>query len=133
MATPRRSRLARLTAWVIGIPVAVVVVLFVVSNRQTVELALYPLPSFPWPVPVYLVGLGGLFAGFLSGGLVAWLSARRWRRRAREEARARQRAEADKAALERRLAAAERRAAAAKPAAGAAPARIEATGPDPGG
>lgn len=129
MATPRRSRLARLTAWVIGIPVAVVLVLFVVSNRQAVELALYPLPPFPEPVPVYLIGLGGLFAGFLSGGLIAWWSGRRWRRRARDEARARQRAEGERSALARQLAAVERE---TKPTADAALAKLEAAGPGQG-
>ncbi len=59
-------------------------------------------------MPVYSVGLGGLFVGFLYGGLVAWLSGRRWRRRARDEAGARLRAAAENAALRRRLAAAER-------------------------
>lgn len=92
----------------VAVPVAVIVVLFVVSNREDVPISLYPLPPFLGPVPVYQVGLGGVFAGFLCGGLVAWLSGRRWRRRARDEARARLRAAAENAVLKRRLATAER-------------------------
>ncbi len=92
----------------VAVPVAAAVVLFVVSNRDVVQISLYPLPPFVGPVPVYWVGLGGVFAGFLCGGLVAWLSGRRWRRRARDEARGRLRAAAENAALRRRLAAAER-------------------------
>ncbi len=92
----------------VAVPVAVIVVLFVVSNRQTTELKLEPLPLLMDEVPVFSVGLGGLFVGFLCGGLVAWLSGRRWRRRARDEARARLRAAAETADLRRRLATAER-------------------------
>ncbi len=92
----------------VAVPVAAAVVLFVVSNREVVQISLYPLPQFLGPVPVYWVGLGGVFAGFLCGGLVAWLSGRRWRRRARHEARARLRAAAETADLRRRIATAER-------------------------
>ncbi len=91
-----------------AVPVAAAVVLFVVSNRDVVQIKLYPLPSILDPVPLYWVGLGGAFAGFLCGGLVAWLSGHRWRRRARDEARVRLRAAAENAALRRRLATAER-------------------------
>ena len=108
MTVRRRSRLARLVRWLVAVPVALIMILFVVSNRQAVELSLYPLPLESGPVPLYLVGLGGVLAGFLAGGLVVWLSSRRWRRRAREEARARHRAEAERAALERQLDATER-------------------------
>ncbi len=86
----------------VAVPVAAAIVLFVVSNREVVQISLYPLPPFLGPVPLYWIGLGGVFAGFLFGGLVAWLSGRRWRRRARL------RAAAENAALRRRLAAAER-------------------------
>ncbi len=92
----------------VAVPVAAAVVLFVVSNRDDVPISLYPLPPSLASVPIYSVGLGGLFVGFLYGGLVAWLSGRRWRRRARDEAGARLRAAAENAALRRRLAAAER-------------------------
>ena len=108
MPAPWRSRLARWVSWIVAVPVAAAVVLFVVSNREVVQISLYPLPPFLGPVPLYWVGLGGVFAGFLYGGLVAWLSGRRWRRRARDEARARLRAAAENAALRSRLATAER-------------------------
>jgi len=91
----------------VAIPVAIAIVLFVISNRDMVQISFFPLPA-PGPVPLFVIGLGGLFVGFLCGGLVAWLSGHRWRRRAREEARALRRAEAENAALKRRLAAAER-------------------------
>lgn len=123
MPTPWRSRLARWLSWIVAVPVAVIVVLFVVSNRQTITLSLYPLPSFLEPVPVYWVGLGGVFVGFLCGGLVAWLSGRRWRRRARNEARARLRADAEAAALRRQLAASRQQPETGIAAPSAAPAR----------
>src|SRR6185437_10838484 len=78
---------------------AVVLVDFAVTNRQRVELGLWPLPDVA-EVPLYLVVLGGLLGGFLAGEVAAWIAARHWRQEARQ---ARRRI----AALESELAAAE--------------------------
>jgi uncharacterized integral membrane protein len=105
----------RYLSWIITIPIALLIVSFAVSNRETVELNLWPLPFQVW-APVYLVGLLALALGFLAGGLVAWLAGRRHRVNARRQTRRAERLEQDLAAernqrseAERRLAEAARR------------------------
>jgi uncharacterized integral membrane protein len=72
----------RYLSWIITIPVALVVVSFAVSNRDPVELALWPLPN-TLVAPTYLAALIALLVGFLLGGLIAWSAQRRYRGRAR--------------------------------------------------
>jgi uncharacterized integral membrane protein len=57
--------------------------LIAVSNRQTVELALWPLPQ-ALALPLYLLIVGLLLAGVLAGLGLGWWAARHHRRRARE-------------------------------------------------
>ena len=76
----------RILSWIVGIPVAAAVVAFAVANRGSVKLSLLPLP-FEIELPLYLVVLGAMLAGLILGGLIAWLSAGRLRRRARQSAR----------------------------------------------
>lgn len=82
---------------------AVAAVLFALSNRQAVELALWPLP-YAATVPVYAVILAAFAAGFFCGGWIAWLRGHGARRAARL-ARARER---EIATLRERLRVAER-------------------------
>jgi uncharacterized integral membrane protein len=58
-------------------------VLVAVSNPQTVELALWPLPQIIL-MPVYLLVVGLLLLGVLIGLGIGWWAARHHRRRARE-------------------------------------------------
>ena len=76
---------------------AVLLVLFAVSNRQTAQLGLWPLP-FLVELPVYLLVLLALFAGFVVGAIIARIAGHRARRELRRD---RRRVEA----LERNLAA----------------------------
>ena len=71
----------RLLSWIILLPVALAAVVFSVVNREPVALDLWPLP-FTAETPVFLIVLVSVFAGFVWGGLVAWVSAARGRRRA---------------------------------------------------
>ena len=75
--------------------VALVLILFAVSNREVASVELWPLPS-ALEIPLYLVVLGTLLIGFFAGQSLAWISGWRWRREAR---RSRQRI----AMLEREL------------------------------
>jgi lipopolysaccharide assembly protein A len=79
---------------------AVFLVLFAVSNRATVSLALWPLP-FLVDLPIYLLFFLSLLIGALIGVSAAWISGRR----RRELQRRRRRIEA----LERELAATQAR------------------------
>ncbi len=74
----------RYLSWIVTLPIALVAVLFAVSNRDGVTLSLWPLP-FTLDAPLYLAALLALLAGFLAGGFVVWNSQRRHRRRARRE------------------------------------------------
>lgn len=71
-------------AWIITIPLTVVIVLFAVSNRQSVAIDLFPLPS-TLSAPLFAVVLVTLVVGILIGALIE--GARGWRtRRALKEA-----------------------------------------------
>jgi uncharacterized integral membrane protein len=71
-------------AWIVTIPVTVLVVLFAVSNRQSVLIDLFPLPSTV-TAPLFVVVLASLALGVLIGAAIE--GARGWRtRRALKEA-----------------------------------------------
>jgi uncharacterized integral membrane protein len=87
----------RLVYWTVTLLVALLLVLFAVSNRAAVEVTFWPLPM-ALAAPLWLVVLLALLVGFWLGQVASWLAARRWRRDARQR---RRRVEA----LERELAA----------------------------
>lgn len=100
----------RYLSWIVTLPIALVAVLFAISNRDGVTLSLWPLP-FTLDAPLYLAALLALLAGFLAGGFVVWNAQRRHRRRARRESnrvlfleREVKEAQARAAAAEKRLA-----------------------------
>jgi uncharacterized integral membrane protein len=72
----------RFVYWFITALVALVVVVFAVSNRASVTLGLFPLPA-ALEAPLYLVVIVALLIGFLVGALVAWINAGRHRAEAR--------------------------------------------------
>lgn len=76
----------------IAAPFALLIVLFAVSNRQTVEIGLFPLP-FTLETPLYLLVLAMLGAGVLCGAVLAWLSGHRARATARSASKNAQRLE----------------------------------------
>src|SRR5438445_10037760 len=59
---------------------------FAVSNRAIVSLELWPLP-FLVDLPLYLLVLLLLLAGFLTGAATAWITGRRVRRELRRRRR----------------------------------------------
>jgi uncharacterized integral membrane protein len=78
----------RLLFWIIGVPVAAVLIAFAVANRHIVEVSLDPLSQQdPWAsfaVPLWTVLFLGIFCGLIVGWIGAWLKQGRWRRAARE-------------------------------------------------
>ena len=76
----------RLLYLLITFPLAVFCVLFAVSNREMALLELWPFPN-QVPLPLWVLGLGALFAGFLFGGLITWLASGRSRAAGRQAAR----------------------------------------------
>lgn len=113
----------KLIYWLIAGPLMVLMALFAISNRELVDLGLWPLP-FTIQAPIYLIALCSLAVGFLAGGTVAWFgSARAWAR-ARAAERAVRRRDVEIEDLRRKAGAAEREAAAAQAQAGRAPAKL---------
>ena len=86
------------TFWLVfvGLPVALVAVVFSVANRHPIEINLWPLERIE-ELPAFAVILAVLICGFLLGAIVMWLSAAPLRDRAR-------RARYQKEDLERELA-----------------------------
>lgn len=72
----------RFIYWFVTALIALVVVVFAVSNRAIVTLTLFPLPA-ALDAPLYLVVIVAVILGFIVGALVAWLGAGKHRREAR--------------------------------------------------
>jgi uncharacterized integral membrane protein len=113
--------LARLIFWLLVLVLSLVIIVFAVLNREPIELDLwvYQTP----PIPAFVLTLIGIFIGFIWGGIVAWISAGRYRRRIRDLRRHVEADEREKAILRRqieKLQAGEKRAAIPPPPADAA-------------
>ena len=81
----------RLLFWIVGLPVAVVLIAFAVANRHFVRVSLDPLSQQePWlsmSVPLWAVLFFGIFCGLVVGWIGAWFKQRKWRRAARQASR----------------------------------------------
>ena len=89
----------KLVFWIVVVPVATVLALFAMSNREAVTLGLWPL-SFELDLPLYLAILGALLIGFISGVVAVWIAGRHRRRENRRRARRIAALETDLAARE---------------------------------
>lgn len=68
--------------WFIFLPLAVLVVLFLLSNPQSIELRLWPF-DFAWAASAAIAVLSIAAFAFLLGALIAWAAALPARRRGR--------------------------------------------------
>ncbi|MDJ0895006.1 MAG: hypothetical protein QNJ92_07675 [Alphaproteobacteria bacterium] len=101
MAKPLGVRIA---GWLIGIPLAILVVLFALSNRHSITLAMWPLPEdMVISLPVYVVVLLVAVLGFFGGIAVAWFGGVRTWRRARSAERSLRRTESALQQAERKI------------------------------
>ena len=77
----------RVLAGLVGVPLALLLVLFAVSNRQSVTIAFDPFapetPALAVSLPLYAVVLLSLMAGVLVGGVASWMRQGRWRKEAK--------------------------------------------------
>lgn len=64
----------RLISWIIGLPLAIIIIAFAVANRQAAILDFWPLP-FTVAVPTFAAVLVPLVLGLVLGGLLVWLQA----------------------------------------------------------
>jgi uncharacterized integral membrane protein len=104
----------KLVAALILVPLALVMVLLAMANRQTVTLSLDPFlaepPALALTQPLFLIILGAVIVGAIIGGAAAWLKQGKWRRTARAARAARAEAHALRAenlGLKERLASTE--------------------------
>ena len=77
----------RIFSWIIGAPVAVVLVSFAVANRHWIDISFDPINrADPWlmiSLPAYLLLFVGIFMGMIVGGVVVWTRQGKWRKAAR--------------------------------------------------
>lgn len=81
--------LVRVIRWVILLPLAGFIILFVLDNRQSTDVEL-PLTGIAFEAPLFLLLLIVFILGLAIGGIAAWLGAWKWRHRLRRERRARE-------------------------------------------
>jgi uncharacterized integral membrane protein len=76
----------RLLAWLVGLPLTILIILFAVSNRQTITIGLWPLTE-GIAAPAYVIGLVPLTFGALLGAGFAGIGTVRARLRHRSALR----------------------------------------------
>ena len=86
----------RVLAWLVMLPIAVAVIVFSVSNRETTTVDFWPF-AFTLTLPLFSIVMSSVLVGFCLGGLTAWLSGSSGRRRSKRLGR-------DLAAAEREIA-----------------------------
>jgi lipopolysaccharide assembly protein A len=67
---------------VIALPLLLVLVLFALSNTETVRLGIWP-TDYSMELPLSIAILGAMAAAFLVGGFIVWMAELGQRRRAR--------------------------------------------------
>ena len=81
------SRIRKIIAAIILVPLAVIIVAFAVANRQIVTISLDPFsaehPAASLTLPLFALVIVMLLFGVLIGGIAAWLRQSKWRRTAR--------------------------------------------------
>lgn len=81
-------------SWIILFPLAVVLIVFAVSNRNAVSVDLWPFPV-SLEVPLFALLFAALLIGVFWGGVATWLSGGSTRKAARSNAREAKRAESE--------------------------------------
>ena len=76
----------RAVCWAATLVAAALLIPFALSNREPVSLGFWPLP-FLIELPLYLLILLSLLAGYVIGGTAAWIARRHLRRELRHRRR----------------------------------------------
>lgn len=96
----------KFVALVVLVPLAVIIVMFAVANREIITISFDPFdsthPAYALKAPLFLLIFALVAVGVVVGGIAAWLRQHKWRARAR-------RAEVEARDLRQRLDAAEPR------------------------
>lgn len=111
----------KLIVWLVLVPLAIVILMFAVANRQLVTISFDPFsatdPAMAVTLPLFVLVFILVVIGVLIGGVAAWMRQARYRRAARA-------LEGDVAGLRRELALLSERLAAAQPASGSEAPRL---------
>ena len=87
----RLNILVRIFRWIIGLPVALVVIAFAIANRQWTRLSLDPFssesPILSINMPLWALFVFGVFIGIVVGWTSCWLGQSKHRKLARERGR----------------------------------------------
>ncbi len=79
--------LRKIVTALVLVPLAIVLVVLAVANRQPVVISLDPFdyaqPAFTVTLPLFALVLALIVGGVIVGGIAAWLRQRKWRRAAR--------------------------------------------------
>lgn len=79
----------RVLSWLIGVPVALIIIVAAVANREPVTFSLDPFSAVdPWfsvELPLYAILVAAAIIGMLIGGTSAWIGQRKWRQAARKQ------------------------------------------------
>lgn len=77
----------KIVSAVILVPLAAVIIMFAVANRQSVTVSFDPFsttsPAYAVTLPLFVLIVVLIILGVLIGGTVAWVGQARWRRAAR--------------------------------------------------
>jgi len=78
----------KIVSWIIGLPVAVVLIAFALANRSFVNVSFDPLstdaPWFALSLPIWALLFAGIFLGLVIGWVASWVNQGKWRKAARE-------------------------------------------------
>ena len=78
----------KIISWIIGLPIAVVLIAFALANRSFVNVSFDPLstdaPWFSISLPVWALLFAGIFLGLVIGWVASWINQGKWRKAARE-------------------------------------------------
>ena len=70
-------------SYILTVPLAVILVVFAIDNRDTLVVSFWPLPWMA-AMPAFLALFVALLIGFFAGAAAIWLSGAKARRRARD-------------------------------------------------
>jgi uncharacterized integral membrane protein len=83
--------LRRILRWLIGVPIAILVIAFAVANRQWTRLSLDPFsstsPVLSINMPLWVLFIFGVFIGILVGWAACWFAQSKHRKLARDRGR----------------------------------------------
>ncbi len=78
----------KIVSALIVVPLAVVIIVFAVANRQSVTVSFDPFsssaPAYAATLPLFVIIFTVLIIGVLVGGIAAWFGQAKWRRVARK-------------------------------------------------